>query len=203
VTTTILLVRHGHVAGIVPKRFRGRLDIPLSAEGRAQADCAADYIAQRYRPDLVYTSPLQRCRDSAHALTSKLALPDAAAAPGLTDIDYGLWQGRLASEVAATEPELYATWQRSPQELTFPGGESLAGVAERASAALGALAAKHVGKCIAAYSHDSVIRVLLLCAIRAPMDAYHRIEIDPCSLSELRLEPDGTAEIARINERTR
>ena len=30
----LLLVRHGHVEGIQPERFRGRTDVALSAEGR-------------------------------------------------------------------------------------------------------------------------------------------------------------------------
>lgn len=200
--TRVLLLRHGHVAGIVPKRFRGRLDIPLSEEGREQARLAAHYVAQRYRPEAVYTSPLQRCRDTARELTVKLALADPIVNLGITDIDYGLWQGRLAADVEAAEPELYALWRCSPQALTFPGGESLSVVAQRAGTELAAFAARDGEQCLAVYSHDSVIRVLLLGALHAPLDIYHRMEIAPCSLSELRLEADGSTEVVRINERT-
>lgn len=199
--TCILLLRHGHVAGIVPKRFRGQLDIPLSEEGRIQARRAADYVARRYSPQAVYSSPLQRCRDTAAALTSRLSLPEPMVHQGLTDIHYGLWQGRLATQIAAEEPERYALWQQSPQAMIFPEGESLAVVASRASAALLALARRHEGQTIAICSHDSVIRILLLQALGAPFTGYHRVEVDPCSLSELHHE-SGAFDIARFNERT-
>ena len=200
--TCILLLRHGHVAGIVPKRFRGQLDIPLSEEGREQALRAADHVARYYQPQAIYTSPLQRCRDSAAALSAKLSLPQPVPLQGLNDIHYGLWQGRLAAQIAAEEPERYALWQQSPQEMIFPQGESLAVIAARAGAEVAALAGKHGAQTIAVYSHDSVIRVLLLRALGSPFTAYHRVEVDPCSLSELRYEADGSIEVVRVNERT-
>lgn len=198
--TRILLIRHGHVAGIVPKRFRGRTDLPLSEEGRQQALEAAAYVAERYRPTAIYSSPLQRCRDSAAALADRLSLP-AQLRPGLNDIDYGLWQGKLAAEVSQAEPERYAQWQDSPESLTFPQGESLAVVADRARADLAALVTAHDEQTIAVYSHDSVIRVILLAALAAPFRAYHRVQVDPCSLSEMVSGPEGDT-VMRINERT-
>jgi broad specificity phosphatase PhoE len=199
--TSILLIRHGHVAGIVPKRFRGRMDLPLSEEGRAQAAQAAAYVARRYAPEAIYSSPLQRCVDSAALLATQLSLPPPQSTQGLNDTDYGQWQGRLATEVEAGQPERFAQWRTAPQTVVFPGGESLANVAERATTQMQALAARHAGT-IAVYTHDSVIRVVLLTAMDAPLSAYHRLEVDPCSLSELRYEPGGSIEIVRINERT-
>jgi len=200
--TSILLLRHGHVDGIVPKRFRGRMDLPLSEEGRAQAAAAADYVAARYAPVAVYCSPLQRCADSAAALTARLPHCAPRVAQGLTDTDYGQWQGRLATEVAQSEPERFRQWRESPESVVFPGGESLARVAERAMAELNTLAATHAKETIAVYTHDSVIRVVLLTALGAAFTTYHRLEVDPCSLSELRLESSASVEIVRVNERT-
>jgi probable phosphoglycerate mutase len=149
----------------------------------------------------VYSSPLQRCRDSAAKLTTWLGLPAPVVAMGINDINYGLWQGRLAAEVAAEEPERYALWQDSPQEFAFPQGESLAIIAARSNAEIAVLAARHREGCIAVYTHDSIIRTVLLGVLRAPFQAYHRIEIDPCSLSEIRFDGDAV-ELVRINERT-
>jgi probable phosphoglycerate mutase len=199
--TSILLVRHGHVAGIIPKRFRGRMDLPLSEEGQEQARSAAEFLAMRYQPQAVYSSPLQRCRDSAQALTSRLGMAAPTAVEGLTDTDYGQWQGRLATEVQQQDPARYARWREAPGAVTFPGGESLDGVAARAITALDELAERNVGNTIVVYSHDSVIRTVLLSAVSASLAAYHRLEIDPCSLSEIRYGVAGT-EVVRINERT-
>ena len=45
--TKIILVRHGHVEGISPERFRGRVDLTLTAEGRRQAEVTAHRIRAR------------------------------------------------------------------------------------------------------------------------------------------------------------
>ena len=63
--TRIVLVRHGHVEGIAPERFRGRRDVDLSALGIRQARATAQHIAQQWRPAALYSSPLRRCLQTA------------------------------------------------------------------------------------------------------------------------------------------
>jgi probable phosphoglycerate mutase len=53
----LILVRHGHVEGIEPKRFRGRVDLPLTSRGHAEASAVARHIAAAFRPAAIYTSP--------------------------------------------------------------------------------------------------------------------------------------------------
>ena len=48
--TTIILVRHGHIEGISPARFRGRADLVLTAEGRRQAHATARRIQASWTP---------------------------------------------------------------------------------------------------------------------------------------------------------
>lgn len=200
--TQVLLLRHGHVEGIVPRRFRGQLDLPLSGEGLAQATRAAAFVARHYRPVAVYSSPLQRCVDSARPLVARLSLPPPQVSPGLTDISYGLWQGRLESEVATAEPERYTLWQQTPERMVFPEGESLALLAGRALAALRTLADAHDGQTVAVFTHDSVIRVLLLTALGTTLSAYHRVCVDPCSLTELDCSTSAATRVVHVNERT-
>jgi probable phosphoglycerate mutase len=57
--TKIVPVRHGHVEGISPERFRGRADLVLTAEGRRQAAAAARRIQASWTAVAVYTSPLK------------------------------------------------------------------------------------------------------------------------------------------------
>jgi broad specificity phosphatase PhoE len=66
--TKILLVRHGHVEGIKPERFRGRADLVLTGRGRAEAGAVARRIASDWRPRIVYTSPLKRCIETGEAI---------------------------------------------------------------------------------------------------------------------------------------
>jgi broad specificity phosphatase PhoE len=59
--TKILLIRHGHVEGIQPARFRGRAELHLTSRGFAEAEAVAQRIASAWKPSMVYTSPLSRC----------------------------------------------------------------------------------------------------------------------------------------------
>ena len=62
--TKLILVRHGHVEGIRPERFRGRTDMPLMPQGVAEAAAVARRIALHWKPVAIYTSPLKRCVDT-------------------------------------------------------------------------------------------------------------------------------------------
>jgi probable phosphoglycerate mutase len=87
--TRLLLTRHGHVAGIKPKHFRGRAELPLTELGHRQAKLLAARIARQWKPVAIYTSAMQRCRDTA-------AIADACGrrrkAADFRLIDYGAWQ---------------------------------------------------------------------------------------------------------------
>jgi len=48
--TKIILVRHGHVEGITPERFRGRADLELTQQGRRQAEDTAARIKASWAP---------------------------------------------------------------------------------------------------------------------------------------------------------
>jgi broad specificity phosphatase PhoE len=91
--TRLILVRHGHVQGISPERFRGRAELPLTELGRREAELTAARIAASWQPAAIYTSPMSRAVDTGAAIAKPLGL-SASAMPGLNDIDYGEWHGR-------------------------------------------------------------------------------------------------------------
>ena len=68
--TKIILVRHGHVQGISPERFRGRADLELTPEGRRQAEATARRIRAGWTAAALYASPLSRCLTTAEAIGS-------------------------------------------------------------------------------------------------------------------------------------
>ena len=106
--TKIILVRHGHVEGILPERFRGRADLPLTVEGRRQADATARRIHKSWTPTAVYTSPLSRARATAEAIGKPAGLSPTSH-DGLMDIDYGSWQGLTPDQVKTRWPEALDT----------------------------------------------------------------------------------------------
>jgi len=111
--TKVLLVRHGHVEGILPERFRGRADLTLTAEGRRQAEATAQRIQRSWKPAALYSSPMRRCIATATAIGKPFALTPIPL-PGLNDIDYGQWQGLTPDEVRVRWPDELAQWYRHP-----------------------------------------------------------------------------------------
>ena len=75
--TKIILVRHGHVEGISPERFRGRADLMLTDEGLRQAEATAHRIYANWTPIAVYASPLGRCQATAAAIARPFGLSPA------------------------------------------------------------------------------------------------------------------------------
>jgi broad specificity phosphatase PhoE len=194
----ILLVRHGHVDGIAPERFRGRTDLPLTSRGLAEARAVAERIAAGWRPVRVYTSPLARCVATGAAIAAACEAPTEAIR-NLIDIDYGAWQSRSCAEIEAREPKLYAVWQTTPHLVRFPDGDSLQDLAARAADALRLLLARHAGDTVVVVAHDSVNRVLLMQLIDQPLSAYWRLAQTPCCLNEIDVI-EGRVQVLRINE---
>ena len=131
----LLLVRHGHVEGIEPKRLRGRADLPLTSRGEAEASAVARRIAAGFRPAAIYTSPLQRCVSTGAAIAQACGL-EARVLDDLSDIDYGAWQFKTHEEIKAANPRFFAAWFATPHLVRFPDGESLQDLIARGADAL-------------------------------------------------------------------
>jgi probable phosphomutase (TIGR03848 family) len=190
---TVLLVRHGRTtansAGVLAGRSAGvRLDdVGVEQAGRTGERLAAVPLAA------VVTSPLERCRQTAKALTDRQPEPrPAVREKGLVEVDYGDWTGAELKSLAK-EP-LWRVVQGQPAAATFPGGEGLAEMAARAVAAVrrwdAAVEAEHgSGAVWAAVSHGDVIKAVLADALGLHLDAFQRIVVDPASVSVVRYTP--------------
>jgi phosphoserine phosphatase len=196
--THILLVRHGHVDGIAPERFRGRRDVDLSPRGMRQAQTTARRIAAQWRPAAIYTSPLRRCIQTAAQIGSACGLTTTVL-DDLNDLHFGDWEWHTHDEVRAEWPALFARWLAAPQLLRFPHGESLQDLAARMANVLRLVCDRHALETAVVVGHNACNRVLLLQALDQPLSAYWRLAQDPCSVSEI--EVSGTAiTVRRMNE---
>ncbi len=104
-STIVVLVRHGHVEGIDQPRFRGRMHLQLTAVGLRQAEQACEYVSM-IAPCLrgIYSSPMTRCISTASIIGRPFGLAPNPE-EGLTDLDYGAWQGRRVSAVERESPD--------------------------------------------------------------------------------------------------
>jgi len=194
----ILLIRHGHVEGIKPERFRGRADVPLTDRGVSEAAAVAGRIASAWRPIKVYTSPMKRCIDTGGAIAEACQV-DAEILDDLNDIDYGAWQWKSYEEIQRAEPQRFAIWFARPPFTRFPDGESFQELVARSADALRLVVGSHSDDTVVLVAHDSVNRALLLQLLDQPLSAYWRLSQEPCCINEICIT-GGEVHVVRINE---
>ena len=102
----IYLVRHGRTVMNAEVRFRGRLEVPLDAVGRAEALATAQQLSD-IGLAAAYTSPLARAREVAIAIAAASRLKRVDDVEGLTNLDYGVWEGLTKEECAAHDAEAF------------------------------------------------------------------------------------------------
>jgi probable phosphoglycerate mutase len=194
----LVLVRHGHVEGISPERFRGRADLALTERGQREAHAVTRRIAAGWRPSAIYASPLRRCTATAAAIAQACGA-QSHTLDDLNDIDYGAWQFRTYEEVRAEQPALFAAWLTTPHLVRFPEGESLQDLVARSANALRLILERHGDETVVADGHDSVNRTLLLQLLDQPLSSYWRLAQRPCCINEIEIA-EGRLRIERINE---
>ena len=158
---SLYLLRHGETEFSHHDRFCGRIDAPLTADGRAMATLfAAAYGNLSWQA--ITTSTRARAIDSAAPLAAMTGI-DACADERLDEMHYGAWQGLSKEEAAARDRDYFARWQRDPS-IGPPSGESPRDVAVRAAAAVAQLRDRHVEGNLLIVSHKALLRILL-CAL--------------------------------------
>ncbi len=168
----IYLIRHGETESNRKGIFRGRLDIPLSPNGREQAADLKRYF-ENIPVDIVYTSPLQRAVE-----TAETVFPGHTPVKEkwLNNLDLGEWSGMEKAIVKERSPEMWEDWVKRPESIRFPGGERLWDVHKRMSLFLGKVAYGD-DEIVAAVSHRSVLKVLI--AFTMGMEKKLLLEISP------------------------
>ena len=192
---TVLLVRHGHTAAI-GSRIVGRLPgIELTSKGRLQAERLVSRLSGRPLA-AIYSSPLERAIESARPLAAARGMEIGSCA-GLIEIDFGEWTGLTFDSL-----DRLPAWHRFNAErgsAPVPGGEGAVDVQRRAVHTIEAIAARHPGETVAAFSHGDVIRSILLYYTGKPLDRIEDFPIDPASVSALSLTPRG-ASVLYVND---
>jgi len=192
--TVFYLLRHGEPA--VFGRINGRLPgVGLSVKGRAEIAVVAGRLAAE-KIEAIYSSPLQRTRETAEILADRLGLP-IQYREDVIELDFGEWTGLTADQIR--QDERWQMWGNCRSIAAIPGGESWRQVQDRVVGALFDLRRRHPSGSIVLVSHGDVIRAGLLFALGMPLDFYSRIEVALASLSTIRLDDSGIRVLA-LNE---
>jgi probable phosphomutase (TIGR03848 family) len=187
-STLFLLVRHGltpTTGTILPGRANG---LHLSEAGQAQAQVAADRIAALGRVDAVYSSPLERARETAVPIAKAKGLK-VRVDKGLLECDFGDWTGEELKKLMKL-PE-WTTVLRAPSTFRFPNGESFIEMQTRMVSALDRLRAAHEGGVVVCVSHADTVKAAVAHAMGTHIDLFQRIVISPCSITAIAYSAGG------------
>jgi broad specificity phosphatase PhoE len=184
----LILVRHGRTDANARGLLLGRLDPPLSDEGREQAAALTPRIPAAAR---VVSSPLRRARETAAVFGRPVEVDDR-----WIELDYGALDGTPLRDVP---PELWSEWRSDPAFVP-PGGESLVALGERVRGACADLADEARTSDVVVVSHVSPIKAAIAWAIGAGDELSWRLFIEVASIARIGIDERG-ATLRSLNER--
>jgi glucosyl-3-phosphoglycerate phosphatase len=137
----VILLRHGITDWNGAGRFQGHADVPLNADGRAQASRAAEAMASLGIGRII-SSDLSRAAATSEIVADRLGLEVSFDAQ-LREINVGSWSGLTMDEVGKANPDFWPSiaqgrdFRRSPigETGTEAGNRVAAAIIEQAAAA--------------------------------------------------------------------
>jgi broad specificity phosphatase PhoE len=175
----LLLVRHGRTDANAQGLLLGRLDPPLSEEGRRQAATLAAKIPDGAR---VIASPLLRTRETAEAFGRPVELDER-----WIELDYGELDGCRPEEVSEN---VWARW-RTDASFVPAGGESLAALGNRVRSACDELSAEAAEDDVVVVSHVSPIKAAIAWALAVDDNVAWRMFVRDASITRVAIAEHG------------
>ena len=175
--TTLYFVRHGQTDWNVQGKLQGHADIPLNNAGRAEAAGLSERISE-IDFDICFSSDLQRAIETAQILTATRPLTIKSVS-ALRERNFGLWEGRLFSELLE--------YEKGGQP--FPDIENDEEIQRRISPLLDEIVSNYPGATILVVTHGGVIRSLLA----------HLLNIDSSSILGIQMKTMATLQLVVSN----
>lgn len=193
--TQLLLIRHA-ANDWLGRKLPGRLPgLHLNEEGRRQAQALGERLAD-VPPAAIYSSPLERALETAEALAQRHNLP-VVTREGLLEVDAGEWAGKEFEELRRMDS--WKTLRVNPASVAIPGGEAIHQAQARVIAEIERISKEHPKDTVAVVSHADPIKLALAHYLGLGLDNYHRLLVDPASLTVLWIIEEG-AFLARLND---
>ncbi|MBQ3347275.1 MAG: histidine phosphatase family protein [Synergistaceae bacterium] len=176
----IILARHGQTEWNKAYRFQGRTNVQLTDEGKRQAHSLSERL-RSWRPEVIYTSPLDRARYTAEAIATPLNMTPVIL-PELEEIHFGTWEGKSFDALKSECPDEYSRWRDDPFFNPPEGAEAWPEIEARLSRAVDIMLESPY-KRIVAVSHGGIMRALY--AVIMGLDPHHTwyMEVSNCSIS--------------------
>jgi len=191
--TRLILIRHGESDWNVEKRKQGRNDQPLNEKGATQAKLAAEHVKTNYKIEKVWSSPLQRCSNTAALFNMPVSTSDH-----LLEIDYGEWEGMLTSDIEANY-SLHLNAQ--VDEADPPGGELRSNLPTRGHLWIEESQIAETGGDVVLVGHGGSMKGLITALLNLPDTAMDTLTIDNCSTTvvDISSNPNTPNKLVTLN----
>ena len=154
----IFLVRHGQDLDNSRSLINGRRDTPLTELGRTQALAVAEQLRTEVI-SYVYTSPLQRARQTASIISERLGIAEVHVESDLIERDYGVLTGRSPADIPAYASNMFVL-NDFRYVIDSPGVEDYTHLWTRAGHALRRIQNRHIGEGVLIVAHNEVIKMM-------------------------------------------
>ena len=181
-------LRHGEPEGTSTYRGNG-VDDPLSEKGWSQMWNA---VGDRCQWDVVYCSPLSRCRAFTEALSERHAVP-LQVDDRLKEVGFGSWEGRTREEIQATNLSEYEAFYQDPVNQRPKGAEPLDVFFKRVANAYDEAAKINTGKHILIVTHAGVIRAVMAHVLGISPEVAYRTQIANAGITRFRQGGQGVS----------
>ena len=199
-TTTFYFIRHGETDYNRQRIVQGRrIDSTLNATGRAQAEALAERFAGETL-DVIYSSTLQRARETATAIAKHHPGVPVHHLADLEEMSWGIYEGRSSSpDMRAVFDAMYERWSQGDYATAFEEGESILDVQRRGLRAVETIMEQHEGQRVLVVAHGRFLRVLLASLLpEYGLERMQEIEHTNTAVNHLVCEA-GTYRAERLN----
>ena len=184
-TVKLWLVRHGRTAWNSEGRIQGQTDLPLDELGWQQAQLVAVRL-KNIAVAAIYSSPLQRARQTAEMIGAALNLP-ITFDDRLKEYDFGAVSGLTWTDVVTQHPKLAQRWADDIWSVPIEGSEGRAVFHSRIAAAMKAIIAAHDQQQVIVVAHGGTFAAYLTALLNLDVNRRHPFHFGNASLSVLEL----------------
>lgn len=175
------IIRHGETFGTEKKQYHGSLDVSLTKAGKKQARGLQQFFAKE-KINYIYSSPLQRCQQTARIIQGKRRVPFIVA-PQLREVDFGRWEGLTLKKMHRKDPKLLKEWFADFYNFKMPDGEKVADMAKRAKRFWRQLVKKHKKGNVVVVSHGGPSKIILLDVLGLTDAGFWKFRLNTASVS--------------------
>jgi broad specificity phosphatase PhoE len=154
----LFLVRHGQDLDNSRSLVNGRRDTGLTESGRKQALILAQSLRSK-EIDLIYSSPLQRARETAAIISQELAIAEVHVEDGLIEREYGILTGRPTSEIESLARSVSLS-HGFRYVIDSEGIEDYLSLWTRAGRVLAGIRSRHPSETVLIVAHNEIIKMI-------------------------------------------